>query len=609
MKKLAIIALIMITSSSALMAETFFERFKSLENRVDSVQTEVNGIKATLKKSGVKIENTQTQNQSSDELNSLQESIDELKNEQSALKSMLKELKKSSHTVVVAPAKASPQSSEEADEDDDEGDDEADDEEVAKNDTANIQESDGDEEEADEDEEGDDEEDDEDEGDDEEDDEDMSELEELQAQVDEINSNTNGSHLKMTIDFRTSSDTLNYKAADGTIYKNDAFLANRLWINMKYKANPNISFNARLAYNKPYGEQSGTGPFVGFSNFDWIENEAPYEHNLIVSKAYYLYKNQTFLGLDMPWTFSLGRRPSTNGHLINLRDDDEESSPLGHSINVEFDGGSIKYDFSNLTGIQGMYIKLCFGRGLSNAQETFSSAPYATSSSGVSNVDLGGFIFSLYNDGQYKVITQTYKAWNLIGIDGTKCNPFTQTDCNFKNVGDLTSFTINVIAEGLGDEISDYLDETILFASYAISQTNPTNSAVPMLGSSTAQTGSSYWIGAQFPSFTDDGKFGIEYNQGDKYWRSVTYAEDTLIGSKVAARGKAYEIYWTEPFAEGSMSWQLRYTYIDYDYTGSNGFFGSGGAPMTMSEAIAAGMGAYAIDVAQDLRFYIRYRY
>jgi len=52
---------------------------------------------------------------------------------------------------------------------------------------------------------------------------------------------------------------------------------------------------------------------------------------------------------------------------------------------------------------------------------------------------------------------------------------------------------------------------------------------------------------------------------------------------------------------------QIRYTYIKYDYTGSNAFFGDAGTPMTMSEATDMGMDP--VEKAQDLRVYFRYRY
>jgi hypothetical protein len=88
----------------------------------------------------------------------------------------------------------------------------------------------------------------------------------------------------------------------------------------------------------------------------------------------------------------------------------------------------------------------------------------------------------------------------------------------------------------------------------------------------------------------------------------MTYGEDTNIGSKLAARGDAYEAYFTEYLVDDILSLQLRYTYIDYKYTGSNGFFGntSGYSELITNDMTNANM---HVDKAQDIRLYIRYRY
>jgi hypothetical protein len=46
---------------------------------------------------------------------------------------------------------------------------------------------------------------------------------------------------------------------------------------------------------------------------------------------------------------------------------------------------------------------------------------------------------------------------------------------------------------------------------------------------------------------------------------------------------------------------------MDYDYTGSNAFFGAEGTPMSMTEARANGMNP--VEKAEDIRFLIRYKY
>jgi hypothetical protein len=128
-----------------------------------------------------------------------------------------------------------------------------------------------------------------------------------------------------------------------------------------------------------------------------------------------------------------------------------------------------------------------------------------------------------------------------------------------------------------------------------------------MLGSNDDETGTSYWVGLQWPCLLVDGaRVGAEYNHGSKYWRPFTYAEDTLAGSKLAARGDAYEFYWSKEIVK-SLTMQVRYTKINYDYTGSQGFFGAGGTPMTMAEA--KGFGMDPIEEAEDIRVSLRYRF
>jgi len=429
-------------------------------------------------------------------------------------------------------------------------------------------------------------------------------VKDLQNQISDLNSKVNGNHLKFGADFRTSVDNLQYTMADGTQESNDAFLSNRLWLHMGYKVNERLSFSTQLAFNKAYGARSGSADAHNES-FDWIATENPNDATLRVRSAYFLYMDDTFLGANIPWTFSLGRRPSTNGQLVNLRDDIKASNPLGHSINVEFDGLSSRFALNKLTNIEGMYIRICAGRALSNAQARFSTTPYARNKNDIDNIDLAGFIFVPYDDKQYTLSTQFYVAHNV--IDMKDRNDFTQ---GFESVGDLYSATASFKVDGIGDGWSDFTDYMIFFLSGAMTQTQPKKD-MQMLGSVDSEVGYSLWSGLQFDSLiSDDGRWGLEYNYGSKYWRSVTYGEDTLVGSKLAARGSAYEVYFTEPLIEEHFSMQLRATYIDYDYSGSNGFFGSQtGTPIAIADAKAMGMGNQVVDKASDVRLYLRYKY
>ena len=440
----------------------------------------------------------------------------------------------------------------------------------------------------------------------------------------------------------------------------------RLWLNMAYSPSTDTVFKGQLSMNKAFGADFASPENRNFSlggQFDWTGNEALTNNQLRVRQAYWLYLGDKFLGADIPWTFSVGRRPSTNGFLANLRDDDAAASPLAHVINVEFDGLSSKLDLSNITGVPGMSIKLCMGQGSTNAQPLFTSAtPYANGdASNIEDIKLAGFIFEPYNDGQFIVKSTWYKAFDLPGQDPVPsmggANPMNPsltgiTASPFKQYGDMQGAALSVLVDGLTED--GYFSDAKVFGSFAWSKTQP-KSGSKMLGSSDSETGTSYWFGAQLP-VTEKGTFGLEYNHGSQYWRPFTYAEDTMIGSKVAARGAAVEAYFDYQLTE-SLSAQIRYTKIDYDYTGSNGFFGnfSGGANkiddmksganafralggtvdaggahnigavtgnlmaqgMSMPQAQqAAGQMAGAalslpnvVEAAQDLRFNIRYRF
>jgi hypothetical protein len=277
--------------------------------------------------------------------------------------------------------------------------------------------------------------------------------------------------------------------------------------------------------------------------------------------------------------------------------------------------------------------------------------------SGESNpdMDLIGLLAQLYSDGQYKVMANYFQGWNMMGVAGNTINMTVAADGTgsysmtpkpgFVDVGDLSGGSLSVQVDGIGNEINDFLDNTTFFASFAWSTTNPTNTATNtlvmdaatqgnvmnllmgmgltqaqamgqmmqmqedfagkgMLGSQDKETGYSYYLGVNMPCpLVEDARIGLEYNHGSKYWRSFTYGEDTLAGSKLAARGDAYELYYNLPILGKNLTGQLRYTYIDYKYAGSDTFFGQTGNPDGMMGVMPF------VDKAQSIRAYLRYRY
>jgi hypothetical protein len=410
-------------------------------------------------------------------------------------------------------------------------------------------------------------------------------IDKLKAKQSKINAQSANDNIKWGVDLRTAIDNINYDMADGSSASNSSLMSLRLWLNMAYAADEKNIFKGQLSMNKAFGADFGdmtTNRAFGMgSMFDWTGNESLSDNTLKVKQAYWLYLGDDAFGQGMNWTFSIGRRPSTNGFLANLSQDDPAASPLGHVINVEFDGFSSKLDLSSVTGVAGMSFKICLGQGSTNAVPLFYNAtPYAEDPNGLDDIKLGGFIFEPYNDGQFIVKTTWYRAFDLPGMD---VDMETGDVLGFKQYGDMDGAAISVLVDGVTDD--GYASDVKIFGSYAWSKTNPFDGEA-MLGSPESETGTSYWFGAYLPVGEGEeyGKIGAEYNHGSQYWRPFTYAEDTMIGSKIAARGDAWELNYTYQITK-ALSLQARYVNIDYDYTGSQGFFGNtSGAAMKIDD-------------------------
>ena len=403
-------------------------------------------------------------------------------------------------------------------------------------------------------------------------------------------------NIKWDVDFRTSYDNIQYETKSGKRYSNNDLYSNRLWLGMGYQVTPDVIFKGTLSFNKAFGADNNKNRGGYLDTFDWVVNENLGDDTLKVKEAFWLWK-PTVGGYSTQ--LSIGRRPATNGFLINLRDDDKAKSPQGHIINMEFDGVSGTVQLGDV--LPGMYVKLCGGRGLTNAKARFDNAghDYTTdaSSDKLDNSDMVGVLSKLYDDGQYSAMMTVFHGSDVPGM----------RDDKLTTLGDLDGASLSFKVQGIGDEISDFLDETIVFASVAMTKTH--TRGYTMLGSKDDKAGYSYWFGAQMPN-TTGGKFGLEFNHGSSYWAPFTYGEDTMAGSKIAVRGDAYEAYWTQPIVQKDgkdvFSMQVRYTFMDYDHAGSNGFFGDNGAP-SVADAVAAG--GDPVTTAQDVRIYFRYRY
>ncbi len=429
------------------------------------------------------------------------------------------------------------------------------------------------------------------------------------------------SHLFWSYDLRTAYDVIKYKTnpgmqisldstgkvtgmtkVEGKTYGNQ-ILTNRVILTGVAKPNENLKATVKIEANNIFGMNDASNPQANpYQNIPWVANETPDDINLRLKSAYFNY----FFGPDQALMFSAGRRPSTNGFPANLENNDPANSPVAHLINMEFDGFS--FDIGNAAWPSffqnyGTWLKFCAGRGYSSANGTFNmyGLNYKRNDA-LRNMDFGGFLFTPYDDGQYVLESENVWAWHTQGMAyDAKNNTYGMVDTG-------SYFGENVIfkAYGIGDTDNDFLNNTTAFISFALSKTYGIKKGI-MVGQDASgpvylkpHTGRSIWIGAQMPGYNND-DWGVNYVMGTKYWRSMTYAEDTMIGSIAAVRGRAFDIYYNHQIIP-HLTAQLRATFIHYKHAASDGFFGMGMQPNVVDNM------AY-VKYASDVRAYLRYQF
>jgi hypothetical protein len=442
----------------------------------------------------------------------------------------------------------------------------------------------------------------------------------LGKKVSKVNAMAANDNVKFDVEFRNTYETLDYKVNGGAGYdanyntsekfKNDGLLTSRFYLNMSASPMKGLIFKGQLGIYSTWGahlfdESTSAKSWSGSSKAD--------DTIMRIKEAYFVYSDE--MG-EQPYSLSIGRRPASNGFLANYREnEDKPGSPLAHITNMEVDAAMVKFDWSRF--VEGAYSKFVYGRAHSgemeglygNAAQRF---PYAEidDSSEDDNVDFFVTVGDAYNDGQYQLMYQwahifntkglnlaqanTYQAW----IDGGKVG--TEPHTGKKNgAGEADLFALSFKVDGIGEEINDFLDSTTAFASVAYTNYSA-DDGYSLIGSDDggSKSGQSIWLGAVFPDMiTENGKFGIEYNHGSRYWTPMTWAEDTAMGSKIAVRGDAYEAYWNfDLFGVKYLPSQVRYTYMQHDYTPNIN--------------CAGWVTPNPVDItAQSLRFAVTYKY
>jgi hypothetical protein len=407
-------------------------------------------------------------------------------------------------------------------------------------------------------------------------------LKSLNKKLNKVKAHDAYDNVKFSVDFRNTYDNIEYtyndynykgKELSGSSAKNSALMTSRLLLNMKSAPTKHLSFQGQMVAYSNWGAHL---QYEDPSLKSWAGSSKSTDTVFRVRRAYFIYSDKMADG-KLPYSFSIGRRAASDGFLSDHRENLKKAgSPLAHITNMEVDAGMVKLDTDKYL-TTGSFIKFIYGRAHAGGIESMYDAegykPYAQEEGDVNeNVDFFVTLGSLYNDGQYNLMAEHAIIFNTKGARAGVPVGADLPDGMGKNksldagTAQLTALSLQI--DGVGNEINDFLDDTILFASVAQSVYQP-DSGKQLLGSTSDETGHSLWIGATIPDMiTDSGRFGVEYNKGSKYWTPMTWAEDTAVGSKLAVRGEAVEAYWNfNLFGEKNLPSQIRYTHIQHDYT------------------------------------------
>jgi hypothetical protein len=393
---------------------------------------------------------------------------------------------------------------------------------------------------------------------------------------------------------------------------NDIIYTNRFRLNMKARVSPQLTFGGRLSAYKVFGDSTGVKFNQGSMadvTFDGNTTSLPHGDTIRMERAFFNYRFDTDL---VPVNLSIGRRPSTEGPPLEYRNNSlEGGSPLATIINWQFDGASLTFGLEEVTGIPGAAFKLCYGVGFEGDWGNTSSL--ASTQPSVDDVHMYGFIADLYNDDvNSAVLTYAHASDVTDGFTGLTVMPFIvsrqDTDGDgldeyffsansggyisrlepMTNIGDWDAASL-LLRTNLAEKGVD-ID---LFLSGSWSHTDPSqvsrNPFFEIMGQGLLssngqledQDGYSIYAGI-IVNMSWNARLGLEYNWGSENWLNFTGAEDSLVGSKMAARGQVWELYWHQNIHKENFFITLGGQYYDYEYTGSGNPVG---APVKISEA------------------------
>jgi len=364
----------------------------------------------------------------------------------------------------------------------------------------------------------------------------------------------------------------------GYDWDNDVLYTLRLRLQMSARVADDVSFSGQLAMYKPWGDATGVQVFNGQSNslnIDGTTASVPNSDIVRVERAYFDWKN---IG-GIPVYLSVGRRPSTGGPPLHLRQDEARGgSPLGVVVDFQFDGITAGWHINDSSTL-----RLCYGLGYESG---FGSAEQLKRPADrLKDAHFFGVNWDILDTEHMYIQGTALRAFDVTdGFNGLVVlpdNPVTGAPIGAPlimrftpsaNLGDIDLASVLALRT---DGPLDY------FASYSYMKSDPVDVTTPFGGlfcdpfeTPESQDAWMAYVGARYHFPNDATKIGVEYNHGSQYWFSFVHAADDIIAPKTNTRGDVYEVYVTHRIAKRFIT-KLDYMRYDYEYSGSSWHLGT----------------------------------
>jgi hypothetical protein len=318
--------------------------------------------------------------------------------------------------------------------------------------------------------------------------------------------------------------------------------------------------------------------------FDGNVTRQPADSALYVDRAFLNWNN---IG-GKPFWFSIGRRPTTDGPPAHIRmgTDQRMATPIAY-MDYPFDGISVGYAYAWPSEVMGTgRVRFCYGRGFENGLQA------EVTGNKLDDTDFAGLSWDVMKKGNRFMNIQSFAVANLFSWPdfqnppyAAQQNPmlaqFDQMLGGRQNLGNMFHTTgifmdkiqnFNYFFAG-GWSRSDP-DSSGLFNDYAGMAMAQMMGMMPQTNTD-AEDGYSLYAGVRYDLDNIGLKLGAEFNYGSQYWVSFSPGHDDMYQSKLATRGKAYELYmiYDLPTGEAISKYaktfmRIGYQYLDYDYSG-----------------------------------------